>query len=96
VDVTRAMRQRPPEKITHFLHEEDISPEQIGDYKAALHRRFLSQWMKETTVGTAFTLDEMWGIREECIAALVEYSQREGTTERSQPGLGNPGGDAGV
>src|SRR5579863_4857075 len=59
----------PPEEIAHFLHEEDIAPEQIGNYKKTFHRNFLARWMAETgTVGR--TLSEVWRIREECIAAL--------------------------
>jgi hypothetical protein len=81
VDVTRAMKQQPSEKITHFIHEEEISPDQIGDYKAALHRRFLRQWMKDTTAGTEYTLDEIWRIRENCIAALVERSEDRGVAQ---------------
>jgi hypothetical protein len=68
VDVTREINRPPAETMAQFLYEEDIAPEQIGDYKARLHRKFLRRWIAET--GTAAGLDKIWRIREECIAAL--------------------------
>lgn len=69
VDVTRA-GSNPSEEIIKFTYEEDISPDQIGEYKISLHRRFLSQWMGEVHATTRYSLDELWQIREACIAAL--------------------------
>ncbi len=69
VDVTQA-ETNPSEPISEFLYEEDISPGQIGDYKTSLHRHFLRQWMRETGATTRYSLDELWQIREVCIAAL--------------------------
>jgi len=69
VDVTREMRGYRSE-IPGFVYEEEIAPDQIGDYKASVHRRFLKQWMERRTLGTGHTLDDLWRIREECIAAL--------------------------
>jgi hypothetical protein len=70
IDVTREIGADAPEAITQFLHEEDIAPEQIGDYKTTLHRQFLRRWIAETGTTGRRDLDEMWRIREECIAAL--------------------------
>jgi hypothetical protein len=70
IDVTREMMLNPSERITCFIHEEEISPDQIGDYKAGVHRRFLKEWMDRTFIGTGPTLDDLWRIREECIAAI--------------------------
>jgi hypothetical protein len=70
IDVTRPIDADPPERIALFLHEEDITPEQIGDYKSAIHRRFLRRWMTESGNARRRDLDEVWRIREECIAAL--------------------------
>jgi hypothetical protein len=70
IDVTREVGAVPPEPITRFLHEEDITPEQIGGYKTTLHRHFLQRWIAETEVAAGRNLDEIWRIREECIAAL--------------------------
>jgi hypothetical protein len=56
--------------VLKFLHEEDIAPEQIGEYKAALHRRFLQRWIGESNAAGGRDLEEIWQIREECIVAL--------------------------
>ena len=67
VDITRSGKE-PAEPITRFLHEEIIRPEQVGKYKEAVHRRFLTQWL--TSMPGGRTPEEVWRIREECIAAL--------------------------
>lgn len=72
IDLTRA-GVAPTNPMAQFLHEEAIVPEQIGDYKVMLHRRFMRQWVHdhaETVKGRSF--EEMWRIREECIAALAQ------------------------
>jgi len=56
--------------IERFLHEEPITVEQIGAYKNDLHRRFLRDWIARTETVRGRSLDEVWRIREECIAAL--------------------------
>jgi hypothetical protein len=53
-----------------FFLEEDIVPEQIGEYKVALHRQFLQRWMAGSNASGRRDLKELWQIREECIAAL--------------------------
>jgi hypothetical protein len=70
VDVTREINAHPTEAITQFLYEKDITPEQIDDYKTRLHREFLSRWIAETGNAVGQGLDNVWRIREECIAAL--------------------------
>jgi hypothetical protein len=60
------------EPIARFLHEEPITPEQIGDYKIGLHRGFLAGWMGTEPAARGRTLDELWRIREACSAALSE------------------------
>jgi hypothetical protein len=70
IDATHDIDVDPPEGITRFLHEEDITPEQIGDYKRNVHQEFLRRWLGETGTARGRSLDEMWQIREECIAAL--------------------------
>jgi hypothetical protein len=56
--------------IERFLHEEPIAVEQIGAYKIELHRRFLRDWIGGTEMVRGRSLDEVWRIREACIAAL--------------------------
>jgi len=69
VDVTREVDAAEP--IAGFLHEEPIAAAQIGDYKIALHRRVLADWIDRTPGLRGRTLDEVWTIREACIAALA-------------------------
>ena len=69
IDVTRS-GVTPVEPITVFLYEETITPEQIGAYKIALHQRVLRDWVAGSgCVGTR-TFEEIWQIRQACIAAL--------------------------
>ena len=75
IDLTRLVADSSAARITGFIYEEEIAPDQIGAYKASLHRRFLKQWMEGTAAGTEYTLTERWRIREQCIRAL---EQREG------------------
>jgi len=70
VDVTRA--GTAPSAAIRFLHEERIAPEQIGDYKVAKHRAFLRDWVERTAPPLPYTWEEVWRIREECIAALEQ------------------------
>ena len=72
IDVTRSGAE-PTAPITQFLHEEAIVPEQIGVYKVTLHRRCMQEWVRnnpETVKGWRF--EDVWQIREECIAALAQ------------------------
>lgn len=58
------------EPIDRFLHEEPISVDQIGAYKIEMHRRFLASWITRSQAGRGRGLDDVWRIREACIAAL--------------------------
>lgn len=70
VDVTRNVTAAAP--IGRFLHEERISPDQIGTYKTAMHEAFIRDWLVYKGIDHALSLDQIWKIREECIAALSE------------------------
>jgi hypothetical protein len=69
IDITRSGVE-PTEPISHFLHEETITPEQIGAYKVAWHQQFLQAWLPRSAVAEVYTLTDLWRIREACIAAL--------------------------
>jgi len=86
VDVTRACGPQSKEPITSFVYQETISPDQIGKYKNEVHRRFLQEWMASSERASAYTLDDIWTIREACIAALSQVSslQVRGTGLDSQ------------
>lgn len=70
IDVTRDVT--PEQRIDRFLHEEPIAPAQIGDYKIALHRRVLADWIGRMPEARRMSLDQVWAIREACITALGE------------------------
>jgi hypothetical protein len=72
IDITRSEAVLV-EPITRFLHEEAIVPEQIGDYKVTLHQQYMRDWVINH-IGTfgSRSFEDMWGIREECIAALAQ------------------------
>jgi hypothetical protein len=65
VDVTCLAGHR----LLPVLHEEEISSQQIGNYKVELHRRWLARWAKETKC--LYGVKGLWRVREECIAALA-------------------------
>ncbi len=67
IDVTRDVVS-PTEPIMRFLHEETIKPAQIGDYKVSMHRRWMRDWVAREMPHRNW--EEIWKIREECIAAL--------------------------
>lgn len=69
IDVTRAATSR----VLLVVNEEGISPEQVGTYKVALHRRFLARWAHEIALDRKYGIDALWQIREECIASLASY-----------------------
>lgn len=61
---------RAGRRVLTLVHEEEISSEQIGNYKINLHRRFLRRWAEETAPSYKYGIEELWQIREECISAL--------------------------
>jgi hypothetical protein len=73
IDVTRPpspqLRVTP---IEYFLHEEEIGPEQITYYKISLHKRFLENWLVCHRLRNRYSLEDIWAVREECIARLSE------------------------
>jgi hypothetical protein len=66
VDLTR--ERGGAEQIEGFLHEEEIEPHQIGEYKVQAHWDFVRQWAGRRGLDPA----RVWQAREECIAALAE------------------------
>ncbi|HET6232624.1 MAG TPA: hypothetical protein VFE05_21290 [Longimicrobiaceae bacterium] len=71
VDVTRAGADAA-EPIARFIHEETISPEQIGEHKLRIHRETMQRWLDSGDAGRPMDLATAWRIREDCIAALSE------------------------
>lgn len=55
------------------MREETIDPEQIGDYKVRFHREFMKQCVNNNVdIVQRLRFDDVWRIREECIAALAQ------------------------
>jgi hypothetical protein len=69
IDVTRNLDDQESEPISAFLVEEEITTEQIGEYKRRWHQAFMRQWLHQRNL-LDFDADQLWRIREECIAAL--------------------------
>jgi hypothetical protein len=70
IDVTRALAEAPAEPIVHFSYEEEITPPQVGEYKVLLHQDFIRRWLTQRRNVVGYDYDEIWRIREQCIAAL--------------------------
>ncbi len=51
-----------------ILAEIEIQPHQIGDYKVKFHQEYLRNWLFRENV--LYSPEEIWSIREQCIAAL--------------------------
>jgi transglutaminase superfamily protein len=71
IDITRSGVESG-EPVTPFLHEETITPAQIGEYKVAIHQEFLRAWIGGGERAVGRTFEQIWRIREECIAALTQ------------------------
>lgn len=68
MDMTRRGAQ-PKDFEQDLLEEVVILPEQIGQYKVDYHRAYLTKWLGDQKQ-LAYDADELWAIREQCIAAL--------------------------
>jgi hypothetical protein len=52
-----------------LMDEVKINPLQLNEFKVTYHKAFLDTWRKSNY--PSLNLDELWQIREECIAALA-------------------------
>lgn len=57
--------------INEVVIETEIEPAQITDFKVNFHKQYLKEWLAQQTE-LFISFDELWNIREECIAALSE------------------------
>ncbi len=61
------------EKIQNVLLKEiEIRPKDVAEYKVAYHKKFLKKWLH--TENIPLTFDDVWNIREQCIAFLSKKS----------------------
>lgn len=64
-------RNSKPEDFEGDLIEEtEIQPYQITDFKIDFHRQYLEVWLKEQKTSINLSPNELWIIREQCIADL--------------------------
>jgi hypothetical protein len=58
--------------LKDIVAEEEINATDIDKYKVQYHRNYLDKWRKESKEKaiTKYTTDQLWDIRQECIAAL--------------------------
>lgn len=61
--------------LDSIMSEMIILPNQIINFKEHFHRFFIINWIKENNLGLQFTVDKIWEIREECIAAIAMHTQ---------------------
>ncbi|MBK8642503.1 MAG: hypothetical protein IPN15_09905 [Saprospiraceae bacterium] len=52
-----------------ITHEKEIAASQSGDQKVTYHKSYLKKWLEQQP-NLNFTLEEIWRIRELCIASL--------------------------
>ncbi len=53
-----------------IIQEKEIEPKQVAKFKVEYHKEFIKNWLKETN--SEFEFEQMWRIREKCIANLAE------------------------
>ncbi|MEM9824374.1 MAG: hypothetical protein AAF985_25030 [Bacteroidota bacterium] len=58
-----------------LMKEIEITPQQIVDFKPQYHQDFLGQWIDKEQI--PYTLEQIWEIREACIAALANIPSKE-------------------
>lgn len=59
----------PADFSDDLIFETEILPDQINHYKIHLHQDFLRKWLHDNTT-VSYSFDEIWSIREQCIANL--------------------------
>lgn len=70
IDVTRAGLPSA-RSVPDFVTEAVILPEQIGRFKISWHQQFLRAWRATDASAWRFSFEDIWKIRERCIAALA-------------------------
>lgn len=67
LDVTRSVTSEK-NFMDDLIFEEEITPNQVLDYKREMHQNYLKEWIKKENIN--YTFEEIWAIREECITIL--------------------------
>ncbi len=66
-DITRSVESEL-NFMDDLIFEEEITPNQVLDYKRELHQKYLKEWIKKEEMD--YTFEEIWSIREEGIEIL--------------------------
>jgi hypothetical protein len=69
-DFTRATQSITPKE--RFTHECSLIPSNVAAEKKRKHQEYLQKWLKES--GLSLSFQELWQLREVCIAALRDES----------------------
>ena len=67
LDVTRSVASEK-NFMDDLIFEEEITPNQVLDYKRKMHQNYLKEWLKKENIN--YTFEELWAIREEGIEIL--------------------------
>jgi hypothetical protein len=57
---------------SYIVREQRCEPNQLVEWKPMIHRHYIDSWVKRQTSG--HTAEQIWDIREQCIALLSEDS----------------------
>jgi hypothetical protein len=57
-----------------LVDEISMQPDQIGPWKVEKHKDYLLKWLYESKLIKKYSLEEIWRIREECIAAMFQVN----------------------
>lgn len=68
LDYTRR-HSSPGDFLPDLILEKEVEAEQVCEEKIAFHRAFLAEWLQNNP-RIPYGIDELWRIREACIAAL--------------------------
>lgn len=51
----------------------EIAPVQIGNFKRRYHLNYLRNWLQLEKLSPSWTLDQLWQVREKCLAAIARH-----------------------
>ena len=61
--------ENPVFPIFEFLKELPVKPAQVESFKEQAHKEFLTTWLRSEGLTHRLNLEQLWAIREKCIAA---------------------------
>ena len=70
IDLTTTKKSDFQKIEKDIIQEKEIEPKQVAEFKVEYHKEFIKNWIKENN--SKFNFDQIWLIREKCIANLTE------------------------